>query len=83
MKRFFEYLKPFSPMVITVMLLVLLQSLAELALPSLMADIVDKGIARGDTALIWRIGGRMLDVYKRQAVESTRESRRFIANVLL
>jgi ATP-binding cassette subfamily B multidrug efflux pump len=49
-------------MVITVMLLALLQSLAELALPSLMADIVDKGIARGDTALIWRIGGRMLVV---------------------
>jgi len=40
--------------------LVLLQSLAELALPSFMADIVDKGIALGDTALIWRIGGRML-----------------------
>src|SRR5690606_40392609 len=31
-----------------------------LALPSFMADIVDKGIALGDTALIWRIGGRML-----------------------
>ena len=60
MKRFFEYLKPFSPMVVTVMLLALLQSLAELALPSLMAVIVDKGIARGDTALIWGTGGRML-----------------------
>jgi ATP-binding cassette subfamily B multidrug efflux pump len=47
-------------MVIAVMILVLLQSLAELALPSLMAVIVDKGIARGDTALIWRTGGRML-----------------------
>jgi ATP-binding cassette subfamily B multidrug efflux pump len=60
LKRFFEYLKPFSPMVVTVMLLALLQSLAELALPSLMAVIVDKGIARGDTALIWGTGGRML-----------------------
>ncbi|HHY17519.1 MAG TPA: ABC transporter ATP-binding protein [Firmicutes bacterium] len=60
MKRFFEYLKPFSAMVVTVMLLALLQSLAELALPSLMAVIVDKGIARGDTALIWGTGGRML-----------------------
>jgi ATP-binding cassette subfamily B multidrug efflux pump len=47
-------------MVVTVMLLALLQSLAELALPSLMAVIVDKGIARGDTALIWGTGGRML-----------------------
>jgi len=60
LKRFFEYLKPFSAMVVTVMLLALLQSLAELALPSLMAVIVDKGIARGDTALIWGTGGRML-----------------------
>ncbi len=59
-RRFYQYLKPFAPMVILVMILVLLQSLAELALPNLMADIVDKGIVRGDTALIWRTGGRML-----------------------
>ncbi|HHY12241.1 MAG TPA: ABC transporter ATP-binding protein [Firmicutes bacterium] len=60
MRRFYQYLKPFAPMVILVMVLVLLQSLAELALPNLMADIVDKGIVRGDTELIWRTGGRML-----------------------
>jgi ATP-binding cassette subfamily B protein len=47
-------------MVTAVMVLVLFQSLADLTLPNLMADIVDKGIAGGDTALIWRTGGLML-----------------------
>lgn len=60
MRRFYQYLKPFALQVFIILVLVLLQSLAELALPSFMADIVDKGIALGDTALIWRIGGRML-----------------------
>ena len=60
MRRFYQYLKPFALPVFIILVLVLLQSLAELALPSFMADIVDKGIALGDTALIWRIGGRML-----------------------
>jgi ATP-binding cassette subfamily B multidrug efflux pump len=59
-RRFYQYLKPFALQVFIILVLVLLQSLAELALPSFMADIVDKGIALGDTALIWRIGGRML-----------------------
>ena len=60
MRRFYQYLKPFALQVFIILVLVLLQALAELALPSFMADIVDKGIALGDTALIWRIGGRML-----------------------
>jgi ATP-binding cassette subfamily B multidrug efflux pump len=59
-RRFYQYLKPFASQVIVVLVLVLLQSLAELALPSFMADIVDNGIVRGDTGLIWRTGGRML-----------------------
>ncbi|MGI6620226.1 MAG: ABC transporter ATP-binding protein [Bacillota bacterium] len=60
MRRFYQYLKPFALQVFFVLVLVLLQSLAQLALPSFMADIVDKGLARGDTELIWRTGGRML-----------------------
>ena len=62
MKRFYEYLKPFAPTVVLIVALVLFQSLAELALPNFMADIVDKGIIRGDTRLIWSVGRRMLAV---------------------
>src|SRR5581483_8916067 len=40
--------------------LAFLQSLANLTLPRLMADIVDAGIVKGDTGHILRIGGVML-----------------------
>ncbi len=39
-----------------------LQTLATLYLPSLNADIIDKGIATGDRDYIWRTGGVMLAV---------------------
>src|SRR4030095_1389887 len=35
---------------------------AALLLPSLNAAIIDNGVARGDTAYIWRTGGKMLAV---------------------
>jgi ATP-binding cassette subfamily B protein len=43
-----------------VLLLVFAQSMADLYLPTLMSDIVDVGIAKGDTAYILRVGGFML-----------------------
>jgi ATP-binding cassette subfamily B protein len=46
--------------VVAVTVLVFLQSLANLYLPTLMADIVNKGIVTGDTDYIWRVGGYML-----------------------
>ena len=46
--------------VILVLILVLLQSLSQLFLPTLMADIVDKGIAQGDNARNLSPGGIML-----------------------
>jgi ATP-binding cassette, subfamily B, multidrug efflux pump len=55
-----KFLKPFQLAIYLVLGLVLLQSLSELYLPTLMADIVDKGVVTGDTNYIWRIGGFML-----------------------
>ncbi|MGZ4160879.1 MAG: ABC transporter ATP-binding protein, partial [Neobacillus sp.] len=55
-----KYLKPFQILVYLVLGLVLLQSLSELYLPTLMSDIVDKGVVTGDTNYIWKIGGFML-----------------------
>lgn len=43
-----------------VLILILLQSLSELYLPTLMSDIVDKGVVAGDTHYIWKIGAFML-----------------------
>lgn len=43
-----------------VLVLQLLSTIAALALPSLNAQIIDKGIAQGDTDFIWNTGGQML-----------------------
>jgi len=60
MIKLFRFLKPFAWSVAAVLALVFLQSLADLYLPTLMSDIVDIGIVKGDTQYILRVGGLML-----------------------
>lgn len=60
MLRLFRFLRPYRAAIALVMTLVLLQSLSELYLPTLMADIVNIGVIEGDTPYIWRMGGFML-----------------------
>ncbi|GER89468.1 multidrug ABC transporter ATP-binding protein [Dictyobacter vulcani] len=60
MIKLFRFLKPYRWYVALVVVLVLLQSLSDLYLPTLMADIVDTGIVKGDTNYILRVGGFML-----------------------
>ncbi|SDD12805.1 ATP-binding cassette, subfamily B [Paenibacillus sp. UNCCL117] len=60
MLKLFRYLKPYRLAVGLVLLLILLQSLSDLYLPTLMADIVDHGVVTGDTPYIWKVGGFML-----------------------
>lgn len=55
-----RYFRPFWPTALLVILLVLMQSFSQLFLPTLMADIVDKGIAVGDIGFIMRSGVLML-----------------------
>ncbi|QMV44145.1 ABC transporter ATP-binding protein [Cohnella cholangitidis] len=62
MIKLFRYLKPYRWAVAAVMALILMQSLSELYLPTLMADIINDGVVKGDTAYIWKIGGFMLAV---------------------
>jgi len=57
-----KYLKPYWPMLVAVGVFQLAQSLASLYLPSLNADIVDKGIAQGDIPYIFTIGAVMLGI---------------------
>ena len=60
MLKLFRLVRPYRAYVGIVLVLALAQSLANLFLPRLMADIVDKGIVTGDTGAILWIGGRML-----------------------
>ena len=54
------YLLRYRGLLLVVVALTLVQTMATLFLPSLNADIIDKGVATGDTAYIWRTGGVML-----------------------
>lgn len=54
------FLRPYSRPLTLVVLLQLVGTMASLYLPSLNADIIDQGIAKGDTAYIVRTGGWML-----------------------
>jgi ATP-binding cassette subfamily B multidrug efflux pump len=54
------YLRPYAVEVIVVVILLLIQSIANLYLPNLTADIINNGVAKGDIGYICRIGGVML-----------------------
>jgi len=60
MIRLLRFLKPYRGVVAVVLVLAFFQSLANLYLPTLNADIVDNGIITGDTNYILRVGGVML-----------------------
>ncbi|RAP74105.1 ABC transporter ATP-binding protein [Paenibacillus montanisoli] len=60
MLKLLRMLQPYRIPVVFVLFFVFLQSLSDLYLPTLLADIVDKGVVQGDTSYIWQIGGFML-----------------------
>ncbi len=59
-KLLLKYLKPYWKQLTLVMVLLLLQAIANLYLPELNADIINNGVAKGDTAYIMHVGGWML-----------------------
>ncbi|OUC96352.1 ABC transporter ATP-binding protein [Streptosporangium minutum] len=56
------YLRPYSSTLTAVVVLQLIGTIASLYLPSLNADIIDRGVATGDTGYILSAGGWMLAV---------------------
>jgi len=56
------YLRPYKRWLGAVVVLQLIGTIASLYLPSLNADIIDNGVAKGDTGYIMRTGGWMLAV---------------------
>jgi ATP-binding cassette, subfamily B, multidrug efflux pump len=57
-----RYLQPYRWPVVLVVVLLFVQSIANLLLPNLNADIINNGIAKNDTEYILRVGGVMLGV---------------------
>jgi ATP-binding cassette subfamily B protein len=54
------YLRPYRWQLVVVITLLLIQAIGQLLLPSLNADIINKGVLTGDTGYIMRTGGMML-----------------------
>jgi ATP-binding cassette, subfamily B, multidrug efflux pump len=57
-----NYLRPYAAALLAVVALQLIGTIASLYLPSLNADIIDKGVAKGDTGFILSTGSWMLVV---------------------
>ena len=57
-----QHLRPYRGAVVAVLLLQVVQTIATLVLPSLNADLIDRGVAAGDTGYILRVGGVMLAI---------------------
>jgi len=58
--KLLKNLKPYWLSVLGIVFFVFLQAIAELYLPTLMADIVDIGVVNGDIGYIVRVGGLMI-----------------------
>ena len=56
------YLRPYRGPLLLVVTLLTLQALATLYLPELNADIINNGVAKGDTTYILQVGGVMLAI---------------------
>ena len=65
-----SHLRPYRKWLVAVLIFQAIQATASLLLPSLNADIIDKGVLRGDTGHIWSIGATMIAVTAVQGVFS-------------
>lgn len=60
MLKILKNLAPYKWLVAAVVVLIFGQSMADLFLPTLMADIIDNGVVKGNIPYIWEIGAWML-----------------------
>lgn len=62
MLKLFKHLKPYSKRLVFIVILLFVQTMAQLYLPTLLSKIVDTGIMNGDINYILKIGGIMIGV---------------------
>ena len=60
MKRYLKYIAPYKVAFILCPILMMVEVLGEIVLPSLMARIINDGVVPGDTAMIFKIGAMMI-----------------------
>lgn len=62
MVKLLRFFRPYRWYIFCVILFLFAQSMAELYLPTLMAEVVNNGMMKGDTGYIWKYGSYMLAV---------------------
>lgn len=62
MVQVLKQLKTYKWLVLGTFLLIFIQAMTDLFLPTLMGDIVDNGVVKGNVSYIWEIGALMLGV---------------------
>lgn len=62
MRKILEYLKPYRLYIVLTCVMLVVQTITELWLPDLNADIINNGVAAGDTGYVYSMGGKMLIV---------------------
>ena len=67
-KLLVRYLKPYWPLLIGVLVFQIVAAYANFQLPTLNAQIIDDGVAKGDTEVIWQSGVVMLGMSLLQIV---------------
>lgn len=67
-KLLVRYLKPYRWLLLAVLIFQFASALAALYLPRLSAEIIDKGVTKGDTGFVWNTGGVMLIISLAQIV---------------
>jgi ATP-binding cassette, subfamily B, multidrug efflux pump len=60
MKKVLQYIKPYRIQIIIAMILIFIQSMANLYLPTLMSEIVNKGVIGQSMNDVWKYGQNML-----------------------
>ena len=63
-----RFVKPAWPLIVGIIIFQAAQSIASLLLPTLNADIIDKGVVTGDIGYIWSTGALMLAISAVQVV---------------
>lgn len=62
MLKLFRNLRPYARELFWIVVFLFIQSIAELYLPTLMSDVVNNGMMKGNTGYIWKYGSYMLFV---------------------
>lgn len=74
MLKLSKYLNPYRGRIVFMLVMLFLQVLGTLYLPTLTAEIVNNGIVKGDLGFVWHTGGIMLGVALLTAVISVLET---------